>query len=185
MPYCIGFTAGRQRMAKMRPLVWFPRKVRTRRQWDRYCLWLAVISGNLAGIIFVLPDLSVVLGAPTWPVAWNRGFLRLENALLMYTIAALACAPWRRLLWVFVPSALWLVWSVMDRIVAHNWLGLIHDLHSNIPSAGMSIAFGGLLALVLGKFGRGLEEEDAVPKATVMTYDPQDGVWPPAPRRPE
>lgn len=170
-------------MAKMQPLVWFPRKVRTRRQWERYCLWLAVGGGNLAGILFVLPDLSMALGGPLWSLTWHRGFMRLANALLMYSIAALACAPPRRLFWIFVLPTLWLAWSVMDRIAARNWPGLTHDLHSNVPTAGMSLVFGSLLALVLGKFARGLEEEDAVPGAAVLS-DPQEGVWPPAPRRP-
>jgi hypothetical protein len=159
-------------------------QVRTRRQWDRYCLWLAVGGGNLAGIIWILPALSMALGAPLWPLTWHHGFMRLGNALLMYGVAALACAPLRRLFWCFVPPCLWLVWSVMDRIAVRNWPGLTHDLHHNVPAAGMSLIFGVLLALVTGKFGRGIEEEDAMPDTAVMGFDSQEGVWPPAPNYP-
>jgi hypothetical protein len=171
-------------MAKMHPLIRISRKVRSRQQWDRYCFWLAVIGGNLAGILFVLPALSMALGGPLWSVAWHRGMMRLANPVLMYTIAALACAPPRRLLWCFVPPALWLVWSVMDRVALHNWLGLVHDLHNNVLASGMSLVFGGFLALVLGKLGRGLEEEQNASESALISVSPE-GVWPPAPRQRE
>lgn len=76
-------------MAKRQPFVQFRRKVRTRRQWDRFCLWVAVGGGSLAGLMFVLPDLSVALGAQPWSVAWHHGLLPLNNFVLMYTIAVL------------------------------------------------------------------------------------------------
>ena len=110
-------------------------QVRTRRQWDRYCLWVSVGGGNFAGIIWILPALSMVLGVPLWSLPWYRGFMRLGSALLMYAVAALGCASRRRLFWVFVLPSLWLVCSVLDRIVTHNWPGLMHDLHDNVPSA--------------------------------------------------
>ena len=90
----------------------------------------------------------------------------------------MARVPPRLLLWVPVPPAAWLVWSVVDRIVLGNWPGLIHDLPGNVIGAGLDLVFGCLVALCLGRFGRGREEEDSVPE---LQFDSQEGVWPPAP----
>jgi len=160
-------------------------QVRTRRQWDRYCLWLAVGGGSLAGIVWILPALSMALGAPPWSVAWHHGFQRAGDVLLMVVISNVARVPCRRLLWVFVPPAVWLVWSVMDSIATGNWPVLAFDLRGNTLNVGLDLVFGCLIALFLGRFGRGREEEDAVPDAAfAMRFDSQEGVWPPAPNYP-
>lgn len=157
-------------------------KVRTRRQWDKYCLWVALIGGNLAGIVYVLPALSVALGAPAWPSAWSHLMKRSYSLLLMYSIATLAQAPRRRLLWIFAPPVLWLLWSLTDRLVTHNWLGLLHDLKVHSLGAVIYLLGGCVIGLVGGKFGRGLEEEDKAAEQTAQ-FDSTEGVWPPPPRR--
>ncbi len=160
-------------------------QVRTRRQWERFCLWGAVGGGCLAGIIWILPALSMALGVPTWSVAWHHDFQRAGDLLLMVVISNVARVPRQWLLWVFVPPAIWLVWSVLDRVVLGNWSGLVLDLHGNVPNAALDLVFGCLIALFLGRFGRGREEEDAVPDAaSAMRFDSQEGVWPPAPNYP-
>ncbi len=160
----------------------FQWKVRTRRQWDKYCLWVALIGGNLAGIVYVLPALSVALGAPTWPLAWSHLMMRFYSLPLMYSVAVLAHSPRRRLPWIFAPPVLWLFWSVTDRLVTHNWLGLIHDLKVNSTGAVIYLLGGCFFALISGKFGRGLEEENTAPEP-VTQFDATESVWPPPPRR--
>ena len=160
-------------------------QVRTRRQWDRYCLWLSLGGGSLAGIIWILPALGTALGSSLWASARPRDFHRVGDLLLIVVISYTARVPRRRLLWVFAPATLWLVWSVTDSIVSGNWLVLIFDLHNNTLNVGLDLFFGCLIALVLGHLGRGREEEDAVPDAaSAMRFDSQEGVWPPAPNYP-
>ncbi len=162
-------------------------QVRTRRQWDRYCLWLAVGGGNLAGIIWILPDLSMASGLPLpfWIFARHREITLAGDVLLFFAVICLARAPRRLLFWVPVPPALWLAWSQSPRIILGNWLGLFFNLHNYLPLASMSLACGCLIALVTGQFGRGLEEEDAVRSAaSAMRFDSGEGVWPPAPNYP-
>lgn len=157
-------------------------QVRTRRQWDRYCLWVALGGGNLAGIIWILPYLSMALRLP---VAWRWNFHRLGDLLLISVISYLAHAPKRLLWWVPVPSVLWLAWSVTDRIVVGNWPGVSSDLPGNVIGAGLDSILGCLIALFLGRFGRGREDDDDVPDAaSAMRFDSQEGVWPPAPNYP-
>ncbi len=160
-------------------------QVRTRRQWNRYCLWVAVGGGSLAGIVWILPDLSMALGASAWPRTWHRDFQRAGDLLLLFSVSQMARVPKRLLLWVPLPPALWLVWSVMDRIVAGNWPGLVNDLYGNIILAGLDLVFGCVITLITGGFGRGHEEEDDAPDAaSAMRFDSQEGVWPPAPNYP-
>jgi len=103
----------------------------------------------------------------------------------MMVISNVARVPCQRLLWVFVPPAVWLVWSVMDSIATGNWPVLAFDLRGNTLNLGLDLVFGCLIALFLGRFGRGREEEDAVPDAAfAMRFDSQEGVWPPAPNYP-
>ena len=160
-------------------------QVRTRRQWDRYCLWLSVGGGNLAGIIWVAPGLSMALGAPTWSVAWHHIFPRAGDILLMVTISNVARVPRRRLLWVLVPPVFWLAWSVTDSVAVGNWPGLVRALQGNVLNVGLDFVFGCVIAFFLGRFGRGREGEDAILDGSVRTNsDSQEGVWPPAPNYP-
>lgn len=161
----------------------FERTVRTRRQWDKYCLWVALVGGNLARIVCILPALSAALGAPAWLPAWSQQMKHFYGVPLIYSIAALGHTPRRRLLWTFAPPMLWLFWSVTDRIVTHNWLGLIHDLKGNSVGAVIYLLSGCFFALIQGKFGRGLEEEDTAEPAA--QFEATEGVWPPPPRRTE
>jgi hypothetical protein len=160
-------------------------QVRTRRQWDRYCLWLALGGGNLAGIIWILPALSMALGSSLWAHVRHHDFRYAGSLLLFFVILWLARVPRRRLFWVFVPSALWLAWSVTDQAVLGNWPGLVRDLRSNVMEAGVYLVTATLLELLMGGFGQGLEEEEDVPEAaSAMQFDSQEGVWPPAPNYP-
>ncbi len=160
-------------------------QVRTRRQWDQYCLWLAVGGGNLAGILWILPALSTALGSPLLAHARRQDFRMLGSLLLLYVIIGLACVPRRRLLWLLVAPALWLAWSVADQAALGNRPGLTHHLGLNLLIANVSLSFGCLIAFLLKKFGQGHEEEDDVPDAaSAMQFDSQEGVWPPAPNYP-
>lgn len=158
----------------------FERTVRTRRQWDKYCLWVALIGGNLAGIMFVLPDLSMALGGPAWPHLMKQ----LYSLPLIYSVAALGHAPLRRLFWMLVPLSLWLSWSMMGHVVARNWPGLTHDLERNVTGAVIYFLGSSFIALTQGKLGRGLEEENTAAEP-VAQFDATEDVWPPPPRRAE
>ena len=160
-------------------------QVRTRRQWDRYCLWLGLGGGSLAGIIWILPALGAALGSSLWVHARRQDFRLAGCFLLFNVIICLAHVPRRRLLWILVAPALWLAWSVTDQAVLGNRPGLIHHLRLNLPITYVFLVGGCLIALVMGKFGWGREEEDDVPDAaSEMRFDSQEGVWPPAPNYP-
>ena len=160
-------------------------QVRTRRQWDRYCLWVVVGGGNLAGILWILPDLSMALGSSLWAHVRHHDFHFTGCLLLFFVILWSARVPRRRLPWVIVPPVLWLAWSVTDQAVLGNWLGLAHRLRFNAMEAGLYLVLGCLWELLMSGFGRGLEEEDAaLDVAAVIRSDPQEGVWPPAPNYP-
>jgi hypothetical protein len=161
-------------------------QIKTRQQWDRYCLWLAVGGGSLAGILWILPALSMALGSSLLAHARRQDFRMQGCLLLFYVIIGLACVPGRRLLWILVAPALWLAWSVTDQAVLGNWPGLIHHLRLNLLIVIVSLAGGCLVALVMKKLWRSYEEEDddAPDAAAVMRSDSQEGVWPPAPNYP-
>ncbi len=159
-------------------------QVRTRRQWDRYCLWVAVGGGCLAGIIWILPALSMALGSSLWAYARRQDFHFAGILLLFFVIIWLTRVPRRRLLWILVPPALWLAWSVTDQVVLGNWPGLAHNLRINVMEAGWPLVMATLLQLLVGELGRGHEEEDDAPGAAAMGFDSQEGVWLPAPNYP-
>ena len=155
--------------------------MKTRSQWERLCLSVALAGGNIAGILSAVPALFVTLGLLKWLPLWSHDMQRVGYIILLASIAVLVRSPKRLIYWVLVPALFWLLWNIVGSLVKHNWPSVIHDLQGSFVSIGIALTVICGAALLTGKYGQGRETPNKEGKAY---SEPSEGVWPPAPKQP-
>lgn len=155
--------------------------MKTQRQWDKFCVCIALVGGSLSGALSALPTLVVTLRMPMWHPTWNHDTQRIGYFVLLATTNILVRAPKRLIHWVFVPPLLWLACNTAYSFATRNWPNIKSDLYNGTVSVGIALVVTGGFALLTGKFGRGRERPD---EPVEVQFQPQKGTWPPAPRQP-
>lgn len=159
---------------------------------DRSTLWLSLLGGSIAGLIFVRVALwSALTHQPMDQRARIIGH-RIGDPLgdILIPVLVALVARRRYFLWACLAVGIKLFWTLTDRIVAGNGPGFLSDLAGNgLDDMGYLLLFAGTASLirflVARKQERAVATREAMSQMAAAQYPPhQEGVWPPPPTRP-
>ena len=152
----------------------------------RWTVGLILIGGSVFGLMF---DWDALLPALLHrPFNYNshgmmhQAGLVLGNIVLPLTVAVVA--PRKSFLWAAAALVVAVAWSLLDRVVALNGPGFVHDLLDNATVALVILLFlCGPLSLI--RFWRRRHKERKAQRITALQTwmqqqtEEQPGVWPP------
>ena len=154
----------------------------------RWTRGLALVGGNVCGFLGVWEALSPALRHQAYSYGTGHHTALALTGILLGTlvlpIAVTSLAPRKSFLWATATAGIVLAWSLMDRVVARNGPGLIHDLTGNATAFSLTLLiFCGPISLLRllrrrGREGqaRRLEEYQVWMR---QAQEAQAGVWPP------
>ena len=157
----------------------------------RWTLGLVLIGGNLFGLMFDSDALWAALRHRPFAYGTHSAVSELGTALgdFVLPIAVVSLAPRKSFLWGGMSLGITLAWSLMDRVVALNGPGFLHDFMENGTGYIISLlVLCGPISLIRFLVQRGRDRRlrrIAAQQAWLQqASEDQAGVWPP-PVKPE
>ena len=159
---------------------------RQRKIKARWTLGLVLIGGNVCGLMFDSDALWAALRHRPFAYGTHSTLSELGMVLgnFVLPILIVSLAPRKSFLWAAVALCIDLAWSLMDRVVALNGPGLIHDLIENgSGNLAVLLIFCAPISLIRflvrrsqeSRAQRIAEQQDWMRQAAEI----QAGVWPP------